>query len=334
MKLENAYAIIVGVGGEDFEITIEDANAIHAILIDKDKAAYNENNVTLLTDVNATKENFLNALENVILKTDQIEDSTVLIYFSGHGVEYREEESNEYYLMTHGGDMNNKENTMFNGKLLSEKLSKIKSNKLLVMLDCCYAAAIKDDSKSLKLKGLGNVVLKGSSKKLLESLEKGEGRVFISSCDDDELSAILPNSKNSLFTEVIIEALNGEASGKSEFVHVIDIMAHVIKEVPFRISQYNHLQRPIINEVLDLSPEYFICLNSSYQEQELVTKNLFDEYENEIKARKLKDIKDYVKNYNFQQVDLVSENSQIITNKGNIKQQLIIKKNIGDMTFN
>ena len=75
---------------------------------------------------------------------------------------------------------------------------------------------------------------------------------------------ILPGSDNSLFTEVCLEVFNGNLSPTDEFVSVLDLIYFVVKEVPKRVLPYRHTQRPIITEVKNLSPDYFVCRNGNY----------------------------------------------------------------------
>lgn len=262
--MKNYFAIIIGVGG-DLPATEKDAKAIYNILTDPNKGGYHPKNIRLLINQDSTKENVIKAFDTLINATKKMKKSTVIIYYSGHGNRYQNQDGSfDYYLKTHGGNSSNKEETMLNGKIFSEKINSLKSDKLLVLLDCCHAAGIKKNQLTKKSGEINNVTA-GSSRHLLEQLHKGKGKVFISSCDDNEQSVVLPAAENSLFTEVALEALNGYICISEEFVGVIDLIYHVIKEVPKRVKPFDHVQRPIINEITDLSPDYYVCKNGSFQ---------------------------------------------------------------------
>ena len=79
---KNAHALLIGVGGYNMEETVNDATALHNILADKSLAGYK--NIILLTEEQATRDGILKAFEKLINETN--EDSSVLIYYSGHGV--------------------------------------------------------------------------------------------------------------------------------------------------------------------------------------------------------------------------------------------------------
>ncbi len=262
MNLENAHALLIGVGG-DLPITIDDANAIAKVLGDSNKAAYDPKNVILLTEKNATRKNVLSELQNLVEKVKNIEDATVVIFYSGHGGKYKGSNGSDYYLLTNGFDPYDRDNTMVKGDEFSELINSIEANRLLVMLDCCHASGMIDKKPLIKLKSADDQIV-NSNIEILKKLKSGTGKVFITSCDDDEQSVILPESKNSLFTEVVLEALEGYASNGEEYVGIVDILYHVLRQVPKRIGGYNHIQRPIINKIDLLSPDFFICKIAKY----------------------------------------------------------------------
>jgi hypothetical protein len=258
--MNNFFALIVGVGGVDIPETITDAKDIRDVLISN--GAYDSQNTFFCTGQNSTKENIINAFDAIISRTEKTEDSTVFIYYSGHGQRYKAIDNEYfYYLKTYGADENNKEITMLNGEIFSEKVEKIKASRVLVMLDCCYAGGIKKDK--LKIKSDDTVAY--SNRSLQEKLKSGKGRVFLSSCDDNETSVILPGSKNSLFTEVALQVLNGLCSQGREYVSALDLIFHVLKDVPEKIKPHNHNQNPVLTDAKDLNHKYYVCKNGQWQ---------------------------------------------------------------------
>lgn len=259
--MDNFFALIVGVGGADIPETVKDAQAICDVLITK--GAYHPHNTFFLTEDKSTKDSIINAFDEIIKKSAETPDSTVFIYYSGHGQRFPKpsEKKFDYYLITYGADNNDKEKTMLNGNIFSEKIEKIKANRILVLLDCCYAGGIK--TEGLKIKGEEKFLY--SNRALQEKLKSGRGRVFVSSCDDNETSVILPNSKNSLFTEVALEVLNGLITPDEEYVRVIDLIHHVLITVPKKIKKYNHNQNPLLTEGTDLNHKYYVCKNGNWQ---------------------------------------------------------------------
>jgi hypothetical protein len=264
--VENAYALLIGVGGTGVEITTKDATDIGKVLCDSGLAGYPPKQVITLTEQVASRENVIQALRELTRLTKDKEDATVLIYYSGHGGQYLSAVSGQqdYYLLTHGFDQNKPDDTMIASSEFTKMIDGIQAKKLLVLLDCCHAAGMKWRGGEVSKKSVAaqvNETPAVTGVAFIKELKAGTGRVFISSCAANEQSVILPDATNSLFTEVMLEALEGKASGNEPYVHLIDIMYHLLKEVPKRISRYNHPQHPVINEVIDLNTGFYMCLN-------------------------------------------------------------------------
>ena len=266
MNEHTYFGLFIGVG-DDLPITVKDAKDLAQLFTDPSIAAFPEENVTVLTENQANKQNVIKALEDLRLKTQDQDNATVIIYYSGHGGQFKnpEKEEEDYYLITHGLDFSRMEETILNGKIFSNLVNSISASKLLVVLDCCHAAGMISDGTITKATGpLPN--FKTSNIQLIDTLTSGEGRVFLSSCDDYEQSVVLPNSKNSLFTEVMLEALQGAARPQVTNVSLSDVMGYVLYEVPERLDAYNktqnpvasHKQRPMVSSAYRLSSDFYI----------------------------------------------------------------------------
>lgn len=342
--MDNFFALIIGVGGADIPETVKDAEALRDVLITK--GAYNPSNIFFLTDDKSTKDNIIKAFDEIIKKSEETPDSTVFIYYSGHGQRFAKASGKkfDYYLITYGADKNDKENTMLNGNIFSEKIDKIRAKRVLVMLDCCYAGGIKNDE--LKLKGEEEVVY--SNRALQEKLKSGKGRVFVSSCDDNETSVILPKSKNSLFTEVALEVLNGLFSQNREYVSVLDLIYHVLNEVPNRIQPYNHIQNPILTEAKNLNHKYYVCKNGE-SKQGALTKEINLEKLNLTKDEKNHDLVDindltsedkdamdsFIKKINMEENDIKADfKIDLINTIGGVKNLKKVNQQFGFINFN
>lgn len=267
MNLENAHALLIGVGGDSIGITVDDATAIAKVLTHPKKAAYKEENVFLLTNEKSTRYNILKKLHDLVKITEDKPDSTVFIYYSGHGG--KDTHTNKYYLLPHGYDMNNKIDTMIDGNEFSKLINQIKADRILLILDCCHASGVLSNGKSITSKNQ-NIEITSSNIELISRLNTGKGKVFITSCDDNEQSYILSNAKNSLFTEVLLEALEGKVSQDKDYVSVLDIIYHTSHEVSKRIKKHvpNHQQRPIFKYIENLSPDFYICKTSASENEE------------------------------------------------------------------
>jgi uncharacterized caspase-like protein len=138
-RFEQGHACVIGIGG-DLPTTVNDAKGLARILKDPERCAYPENQVQLLTEGQATRSNIVAALERLASTTNT--ESTVLIYFSGHG--HLIKGINSYYLMAHGYNTEQLAETALSGGEFTDLLREIPAQKLLVVLDCCHAGGLSD----------------------------------------------------------------------------------------------------------------------------------------------------------------------------------------------
>ncbi|HEX4955413.1 MAG TPA: caspase family protein [Thermoanaerobaculia bacterium] len=224
---EHGHAVVVGVGGS-LAATLQDARAVASLLRDPGRCAYRESNVEVLLESSATREGIVAALERMADRTSQDPQSTAIFYFSGHGVG-----GSEPYLIPHGCEPSSEEEKLDKERLqqlglssaaLSRVLSKIQARKMVVFLDCCYAAGLvklelQADAKSVDL----------PSHALREFLQ-GSGRVVLASSTSAELS--WTQSVHSVFTEALLEGLAGYGAIRRDgYSRIFDITNHVQRAV-------------------------------------------------------------------------------------------------------
>jgi len=230
-QFENRYALLVGVGA-DLPNTVDDAIGLGNILKDPTRCAYPPEHVLLLTEGSANRKAVMASLDLLAQKTDA--ESTVVIYFSGHGYLTQSPLGSIYFLMPNGYDVNQLYTTAISGSEFATKLAAIKSQKLVVLLDCCHAGGIGD----AKTPGL-TLTKSPLPPEALQLLAQGNGKVIIASSREDELS--YAGKPYSAFTLAIIEALCGVGVAKKDgYVHVADLALHARELVPQRTGEKQH----------------------------------------------------------------------------------------------
>ena len=225
------FALVIGVGA-DLPNTIDDAEGIANILKDSSRCAYPAQQVHLLTEEQATRDNIISTLEHLSHTTNS--ESTVVIYFSGHGYRVTSSTGEFYYLMPYGYNLKQLYQTAINGNEFAEKLKAIPAKKLLILLDCCHAGGVSD----AKIPGLqlAKSALPPEAENLLA---QGNGRVIIASSQEDELS--YAGKPYSAFTLALIESFCGMGVAKKDgYVRVADLALHAREVVPQRTSDKQH----------------------------------------------------------------------------------------------
>jgi hypothetical protein len=196
----------------------------------------------------------LGALDKLIEQVAAAPDAVAIVYFSGHGGRFRRGREAEYFLVPSGFDPANRANTTISDAEFTTKLEAIKARRLLVILDCCFAAGIP------LLKAAGDDAAFESSAlppALLRRLDEGMGSVVVTSSRDDEYSYV--GEAYSVFTEVLLEALAGRgAASQDGFARVLNVLAYLFEEVPKRRGPGSP-QHPFVKKVYDLGDNFPIC---------------------------------------------------------------------------
>jgi len=224
------HALLVGVGA-DLPNTVDDAVGLANVLRDPERCAYPPAQVHLLTGEQATRAAILAALEQL---ADAGPESTVVVYFSGHGYQVATAIGEAYYLMLYGYDVRRLYQTAVSGAEFAARLQALDVQKLLVLLDCCHAGGV-SEGKSPDL-ALTKAPLPPEAQTLLAA---GRGRVVIASSQADELS--YAGRPYSAFTLALIEALCGVGVARRDgFVRVGDLALHAREVVPSRTGGRQH----------------------------------------------------------------------------------------------
>jgi hypothetical protein len=228
---DQGHALVVGVGA-DLPNTVDDAVGLVGMLKDPARCAYPPDHVHLLTGENATREQVLTVLDT--LSQSAHSQSTVTVYFSGHGYRVASPTGEFYYLLPYGYDLDRLYQTAISGAEFTGRLQAIPAQKLLVLLDCCHAGGVGE----AKAPGL-HLVKSPLPPEAHSLLAEGSGRVLIASSQEDELS--FAGRPYSAFTLALTEALCGVGVAKQDgTVRVADLALHAREVVPGRTGGRQH----------------------------------------------------------------------------------------------
>ncbi len=196
------WALLIGIDTYDdpgigrLKYTVNDAQAMHRTLTGT-PGGFPPNNVILMTPRaedtlhRPTRNNIIAMLTSWLSLT--AEEDTVLVYFSGHGTEH----DGRGYVLPQDARRSSPELTSINVGLIKEQMQRSKARKRVLVLDACHSGTDKDTS----------VMGRGFSR----DLEGSGGLVILASCDVEESSYEMDESKRGAFTHFLIEALEGKA---------------------------------------------------------------------------------------------------------------------------
>lgn len=187
-----------------------------------DKAAA-PSHVRLLLDEEATKPNILRELTR-LGKSAGPGDTTV-VFFSGHGGRAGTDPGADAYFCPTGAASNAMRRTSITSGELSAALRAVGSERLIVLLDTCYAGGIGEPRSHSD----GPAV--GLTARDVSELLEGRGRVVMASSRPDEPSWELNEMRNGLFTNYLLHGLRGEVARADGTVWVSDLFGYVSRSV-------------------------------------------------------------------------------------------------------
>ncbi len=209
-------------------------------------AMMSKDDVVVLPNRLATRDQILDRLES-IAAIDSLEKC--LFYFSGHGGLIDKDNSTSGCILpwdaTRSEDGVLDINSVITFQDLTEKLDKIRTKKLVLILDCCHAAAVGLGSKAIAW----SVSSTGFSSDLLDRAVRslGDGRAILSSCKQDQSSYVSANGE-SYFTSALLSGLTGKCKHFHGEVSVSDLAKYIKESVEKETVKAQEPQSYVVND--------------------------------------------------------------------------------------
>jgi hypothetical protein len=244
---QSGHALAIGIASYPHlqplgDYTLNDARDVADLLTDRTRCGYPSGQVKVLLDQEATLEHIRLELKQLAERVDS--GDTAVLFFSGHGV--RNADGGKQYLAPHGCDRKHLDSTALPVEELMAWSEGLRADRLLVILDCCHAGAAAEsksaESPEPRLTGLDEAHYR--------MLVTGRGRVVLASCRPGEESYAERDSRNSIFTRFLLQALRGEARTLGDgAVRVFDLFRHVSDKVPPYVERLGDRQTPLFKAV-------------------------------------------------------------------------------------
>jgi hypothetical protein len=264
MSFTHGHALIIGIGSyqdtsiKDVPTTSADAQALADVLRDANYCGYPQNQVTLLSNSNATRDSILSALDELTKRTNP--EDTVLLFYSGHG---ENGDNNIYHLTTHDTQFEQssvKTATAISQTELLDKLRLIPAKRLVILINACHAGEISPTLGSEQQSFItGNPLPQQTIDALLST---GSGRIIITACRSGQASYI-GHGQLTLFGQALTDGLRGQAfSGRAGYISVFDLYTHLyfaIEEeverlIPAPLRQGKNMQEPELTILKGVGP--------------------------------------------------------------------------------
>lgn len=218
ISYDEHFALIIGINEyknlNNLEYAVNDAKAIYNIL--KDKFGYKKENMKLILDKNANKENIMNAYYEMAKNT--CNDDTLLVFYAGHGSTYQAGLNDKGYLIPYDGTEQNL-NTLISWNSLTTDSDLFRAKHIFYIMDACYS-------------GLALQRNAGGSKRFLKDMLRRYSRqVLTAGKADQTVKDSGGKNNNSIFTSYLLDALNGEAKTEYGVLSASSVMNYVCTKV-------------------------------------------------------------------------------------------------------
>jgi hypothetical protein len=254
-KKRNVWAVVIGVNGypniRRLKYAVNDAMAFCSHLVEYNQVP--KENVVLLLDEEANLTRLRSAL-GIYLKNKASKDDMVIIYFAGHGATERDATSPdgdglEKYLLPYDVDPKELYATAMPMEEVSRLFSRIRSDRLVFIVDTCYSGASGGRTIS------SADIRAGISDGFLDRITGGKGKIILTASGANEVSAESDELQHGIFTHFLIKGLQGQADSDGDGLITVDeVYSYVCKQVPQATNQEQHpVKKGIVEGPLVLS---------------------------------------------------------------------------------
>jgi len=245
------YAVVVGINDyadaaiPDLKYAESDAKAVYDTLTDAKIGRFAKDNVALLLGKNVTP----GKIKGALYKLRGVgKDDLVVIFYSGHGAK----EGDEAFWVTQDADRKALPATSLTNSEIRKYFQKIPSQRMVVLLDCCYAASTV--KKSL-----------ADPKKLFGEFE-GKGRVTIAGSSDNQEALEYPDKKAGVFTHYLVGGLRGAADVNTDGVVTFEeIWGYLGDNVRKASVKQGGLHEPVLISEGGFTPQFLLTFNPTVQ---------------------------------------------------------------------
>jgi len=238
MPARNAYAIVIGIESyrqnlPKADFAVRDAQTVTRYLTRA--MGYPEENVVTLINDRALKSDFEKYFEKWL--SNQVEkESTVFVYFSGHGAP--DPKTGSAYLVPYDGDPTFIAETGYSLSRMYAALGRLPAKEVIVALDSCFSGA-----------GGRSVLAKGA-RPLVMNLQTGtalsKNMTVLAASSGDQISSTYEEKGHGLFTYFLLKGIkDGNGVNPDGSFRMADLYGYLKPQVE-RIArkQYNNEQTP------------------------------------------------------------------------------------------
>lgn len=220
-KYETSRAIIIGINDyqkvSPLSYAVSDAEGIRNAL--HDNFSFASENIVMLVNDEATKQNIMSAFLSLAASTVNPDDR-ILFFFAGHGHTVSGKRGEVGYLVPHDADINDLA-SLIRWDELTRNADLIPAKHILFIMDACYGGL-----------AITRVLPPGSMRFLNDMLKRYSRQVLTAGKANETVSdSGGPLPSHSVFTGHFLEAINGKAETPEGILTANGVMSYVYEKV-------------------------------------------------------------------------------------------------------
>lgn len=221
-QYDERYALIIGINAyknlQSLDCAVNDAKSLKDSLIKNFN--YKEENIELILDEEATKENIMNKFRSYSKEKNNIcRDDSLIVFFAGHGtsIENVYGKAMGYFVPIDGTEFDY--NTLIKLDDLIDESQMIYAKHLFFIFDSCYSGLVTNRGDKI-------------SKRFLKDLLTRPCRQILTSGKSDQMVKDgSKNCNNSIFTSALLKGLDGAAKTDNGVLSASSLINYVYNEV-------------------------------------------------------------------------------------------------------
>jgi len=218
---ENSFALVIGINNymsaPPLGYAVNDAEAVAESL--KTQFDFPNDNITLLLDENATKNEIMTAFMSYA-NGDVSPDDRIFVFFAGHGMTQTGRRGEVGFLVPHDGDQDNL-STLIRWDDLTRNAELISAKHILFVMDACYGGL-----------AITRALSSGSMRFLKDMLQRYSRQVLTAGKANEVVAdAGGPIPNHSVFTGHFLQGLQGKAATGDGIITANGVMAYVYDRV-------------------------------------------------------------------------------------------------------
>jgi len=216
-----SWALVIGINKyqnvDQLNYAVNDAIAVQDMLVNK--YGFKEDNIKLITDEEATKDNILKGFSDIL--TQAKEKDRVVVFYAGHGETYKLPSGGDMgYLIPVDGNLDNLYLSSIPMKSVYDIADMSYAKHILYLVDACYGGL------TINTRGLK----KDTTPEYLKKMTRERGRQVITAGGKDEQVIEKPEWGHSAFTRNLIKGLgDGFADENDDGIITADELGGFIK---------------------------------------------------------------------------------------------------------